>query len=172
MDSIEDILRAIPPREIRRKQRALRRFHRYFYFQGDGLAYEATLRTLAKRAGTLPEAEAALPDVFPRWRGGGVGVEEIPGLRAEDPPLPAPGEGEGGRGGCGGAGGGEGLCAPPLDEEAARERDRQRKEREREGRQQWLWDEMWPQWWWRNNVLPPIEMVRKPGGVAGRTRGR
>lgn len=33
VDQIEDILRAIPPQKIRRMQRALRRFHRYFYFQ-------------------------------------------------------------------------------------------------------------------------------------------
>lgn len=81
-------------------QRALRRYHRYFYFQGDGLAYEATILSMAKRVGRLPPSAAAVPDGYPRWTGGPLGIEDIVGLRAADSPLPRE----------------EGEDAPPLPE--------------------------------------------------------
>lgn len=63
-----------------------------FFGQGDGLAYEATIYSLAKRAGRLPASALAVPDTFPRWTGGPLELEEIPGLRPTDPPVTRTGE--------------------------------------------------------------------------------
>lgn len=46
----EEVLRGIPPKEVRRLQRGVRRWRRYFYWLGDGLAYNLTLRQLQRQA--------------------------------------------------------------------------------------------------------------------------
>lgn len=46
----ENILRAIPVKEVQRLQRGVRKWHRYFYWLGDGLAYNLTLKSLQQKA--------------------------------------------------------------------------------------------------------------------------
>ena len=50
VDDLEVILKAIPPAEVRRLQRGVRRWHRYFYWEGNGLAYNLTVMALQRRA--------------------------------------------------------------------------------------------------------------------------
>lgn len=50
LDDLEGILRAIPVERVRELQAGVRKWYRYFYWLGDGLAYNLTLMSLQKKA--------------------------------------------------------------------------------------------------------------------------
>lgn len=50
LDDLEAILRAVPKGRVEELQAGVRRWHRYFYWLGDGLAYNLTLMSLQQKA--------------------------------------------------------------------------------------------------------------------------
>ena len=59
-DDLEAVLAAVPLAEVRRLQHGVRRFHRHFYWDGDGLALNSTLRALQAHAARVQAAWMAV----------------------------------------------------------------------------------------------------------------